>query len=156
MDLILWRHAHAGDPYEDAELDMARPLSPKGERQAARMGDWLNRHLTESTRVLVSPAQPTRQTATALGRAFKVAEALAPGGSVDDLLMAARFPRSREAVLVVGHQPTLGLVLARLLEASEPSVPWSFKKGAVWWLRWREREGQGQITVHAVLGPDTL
>lgn len=156
MDLILWRHAHAGDPYEDAEQDLMRPLSPKGERQAARMGDWLNRHLTESTRVLASPALRTRQTATALGRDFKVVDALAPGGGVDELLRAARFPRSREAVLVVGHQPTLGLVLAHLLQASETSQPWSFKKGAVWWLRWREREGLAQITVHAVLGPDTL
>src|SRR5690606_29163879 len=116
MDLIIWRHAHAGDPLDDPMADLARPLSPKGERQAVRVADWLNTHLTDSTRVLVSPALRAQQTAKALGRAFKTVDTLSPAHGVDDLLAAARFPRSREAVLVVGHNPTLGLALARLLE----------------------------------------
>jgi phosphohistidine phosphatase len=156
MDLILWRHAHAGDPVEDVGVDMHRPLTPKGERQAARMAEWLNQHLTESTRVIASPAVRTQQTATALGRPFKVVDALAPGCTPEELLLVTRFPRSREAVLVVGHQPTLGLVLAQLLESADPKLAWSVRKGAVWWLRWREREGQPQITVHAALSPDML
>ena len=56
MDLILWRHAHAGDPLADPLQDLQRALSPKGERQAKRMAEWLNQRLPESTRVLVSPA----------------------------------------------------------------------------------------------------
>jgi len=157
MDLILWRHAHAGDPLSDPLQDLTRPLTTKGERQAARVAAWLNQHLTDSTRVLVSPAVRTRQTAAALGRSFKVTDALAPDRSVDDLLEVCRFPKSREAVLVVGHQPTLGLVLARVLGADGAAQgPWSVRKGAFWWLRWREREDGPQITVQAVLGPDTV
>ena len=155
MDLILWRHAHAGDPLADPAADLLRPLTPKGERQAARMAQWLQQHLTDSTRVLASPATRTQQTATALGRAFKTVDALAPDRTVDELLAATRFPRSREAVLVVGHQPTLGLVAARLMGA-DPNSSWSMKKGAVWWLRWREREDQPQVTLHAVISPDML
>ena len=34
MDLILWRHADA----DEGERDMARKLTPKGRKQAARMG----------------------------------------------------------------------------------------------------------------------
>ena len=35
MDLILWRHAEAAeDGFED---DLERPLTPRGERQAARI-----------------------------------------------------------------------------------------------------------------------
>ena len=84
-------------------------------------------------------------------------DALAPDRSVDDLLEVCRFPKSREAVLVVGHQPTLGLALARVLGADGAAQgPWSVRKGAFWWLRWREREGAAQITVQAVLGPDTV
>ena len=36
MDLILWRHAEAGDHLDDPQADLERPLSPKGERQAYR------------------------------------------------------------------------------------------------------------------------
>ena len=56
MDLILWRHAEAGDPLADPIADLERPLSTKGERQARRVADWLNQFLPDSTRVLTSPA----------------------------------------------------------------------------------------------------
>ena len=154
MDLILWRHAHAGDHLPDPIEDLARPLSPKGERQAARMGQWLNQRLTESTRIIVSPALRTQQTAQALGRAFKTVDALAPGASADEVLLAARFPNSRQAVLVVGHQPVLGLVVARLLDAADPTQSWSMRKGAVWWLRLEDREGRPRIQLHAVMSAE--
>ena len=82
MDLILWRHAHAGDPLLDPADDLLRPLTVKGERQASRMAAWLNQQLTDSTRVLVSPAMRAQQTAQALGRPYKTVEALAPGQTV--------------------------------------------------------------------------
>ncbi len=157
MDLILWRHAHAGDHLPDPTEDLTRPLSAKGERQAVRMAQWLNQRLTESTRVIASPAMRTQQTAQALGRAFKTVDVLAPGGTVDELLMATRFPHSRQAVLVVGHQPLLGLVVARLLDATDPSQSWSIRKGAIWWLRWEDREGRRVgVTLHAVMSPEML
>jgi phosphohistidine phosphatase len=55
-------------------------------------------------------------------------------------------------VLIVGHQPTLGLLAARLLTGQDQ--PWSVRKGAVWWLRSREREGDEQVVLHAVMPPD--
>ncbi len=157
MDLILWRHAHAGDPYADAQQDLHRSLTPKGERQAARMAEWLNRQLIDSARVLVSPAARAQQTAKALGRSFKTVPALAPSGDVAGLLQACRFPHGRDTVLVVGHQPTLGAVVAHLLSPQQHnSTIWSVRKGAIWWLKQREREGQIELTVHAVLGPESL
>lgn len=57
MDLILWRHAEAYDA--DGGLDdLDRALTPKGERQARRMAEWLGRHLPSTAKVLVSPARP--------------------------------------------------------------------------------------------------
>jgi len=55
MDLILWRHAEASE-LEGAGDDLERALTPKGERQAQRMAEWLNQRLAHSTRILVSPA----------------------------------------------------------------------------------------------------
>lgn len=153
MDLILWRHAEA-QLIKPGQDDIDRALTPKGERQAARMAQWLNQRLAESTRILVSPAVRTQQTARMLERSFRTVAALAPGGSVEALLKAARWPQAGEPVLVIGHQPTLGLVAARLL--AQVDQPWSVKKGAVWWLRHRERDGQTQVVLQAVQAPDCL
>lgn len=153
MDLILWRHAEAIEG-EDAADDLERPLTSRGERQAARMASWLNQHLPATTRVLASPARRTQQTATLLERKFRTVPALGPGGSVAGLLGAARWPDAKEPVLVVGHQPTLGLVAAHLLAGV--AQPWSVKKGAVWWLRRRERDGDGQTVLVTVRGPEAV
>lgn len=153
MDLILWRHAEALEMRE-LQDDLDRALTPKGERQAQRMAEWLNRQLPSSTRVLVSPARRCQQTAAALDRRSKTLPALAPDGSVEALLHAVRWPESREPVLVVGHQPTLGLAAAYLLAGV--AQPWAVRKGAVWWLRAREREGQRQVVLHAAMAPDLI
>jgi phosphohistidine phosphatase len=104
--------------------------------------------------VLVSPALRTQQTVKPLGRHFKTVASLAPDGTVGGLLSAARWPESNEPVLVIGHQPTLGIVAARLLAGVEQF--WSVRKGAVWWLRGREREGSSQVVLQAMQGPDML
>ena len=153
MDLILWRHAEAVPEREDLD-DLARPLTPKGERQAQRMAEWLNHRLAHSTRILVSPAVRTQQTAKALDRSFKTVKAIAPDASATAVLAAARWPESNEPVLVVGHQPTLGHVAALLL--GEVAQSWVIKKGAVWWLRSRERETGSQVVLQAVQSPDCL
>lgn len=153
MDLILWRHAEA-QLLKEGQDDLQRPLTPKGERQAARMAEWLNHRLAQSTRVLVSPAVRTQQTAKALDRSFKTVAGLQPGADVSALLPAARWPDGGEPVLIVGHQPTLGLLAARLLAGVDQA--WPIRKGAVWWLRRRERNGQAQVVLQAVQGPDCL
>lgn len=153
MDLILWRHAEALEMREVAD-DLDRALTPKGERQAQRVATWLNRHLPASARVIVSPARRCQQTADALDRKFKTLDAVAPEGTVEGLLHAVRWPDAREPVVVVGHQPTLGLVAAYLLSGQPQS--WAVRKGAVWWLRGREREGDWHIVLHAAVSPELV
>ena len=95
MDLILWRHADAADAADGAE-DTERALTARGERQAARMAHWLNQHLPATTRILVSPARRTQQTAAALERKFKTLEAVGLAASVPGLLAAfSVYPRFR-------------------------------------------------------------
>lgn len=153
MDLILWRHAEAFEMRE-VQDDLDRALTPKGERQAQRVATWLNRQLPSTARVLVSPARRAQQTAAALERKLRTQAALAPDGTVEGLLHAARWPEAREPVLVVGHQPTLGLAAAYLL-CGQP-LPWSVRKGGLWWLRGRERDGVLQVVLHAVLNPEMV
>ena len=153
MDLILWRHAEALEMREVAD-DLDRALTPKGERQAQRMATWLNRQLPASTRVLASPARRAQQTAAALERKIKTLPALAPETTVEALLHAVRWPDAREPVLVVGHQPALGLVAAYLLAGQAQA--WPVRKAAVWWLRARQREGVLQVVLHAVVSPELV
>jgi phosphohistidine phosphatase len=153
MDLILWRHAEAID-LELVGDDMARYLTPRGEKQAARMAEWLDRQLPAGAKLFVSPAVRAEQTAHALGRKFKTSPALAPLASADQLLQLVQWPQGKGCVLVVGHQPVLGQVIAQLvgLQASECVL----KKGALWWLRFREREQGSQTVVVTVQSPELL
>lgn len=153
MDLILWRHAEAID-LELVGDDMVRTLTAKGEKQATRMASWLDRQLPDGAKVWSSPALRTEQTAQALGRKFKTHAALAPLSTVDDLLDLVHWPHAKGCVLVVGHQPTLGHTIARLLGLAEADC--AVKKGAIWWLRHREREGIAQTMVVTVQSPEVL
>ena len=148
MDLILWRHAEA----EPGEPDMGRRLTAKGIQQAERMAKWLDHHLPATTRILASPADRAQQTAQALKRKFRVVGELAPGASVSAVLDATGWPDAREAVLVVGHQPTLGEVAAHLL--TRQNHAWSVRKGAVWWLSYRVRNGVPSTVLKVVISPD--
>ena len=157
MDLILWRHAEAedwpgGDPEGGSDLD--RSLTPRGEKQAARMAGWLDRQLPEGTRILVSPARRCEQTVLALGRKYKIRTELAPDATPAQLLELVQWPQSRSPVLVVGHQPTLGQTIAQLLGLQESDCP--VKKGSLWWLRSRERDGHTQTVVVTVQSPEVL
>lgn len=157
MDLILWRHAEAQELAEadfQVQTDLARTLTSRGEKQAIRMAQWLDRQLPGSTRILVSPARRCEQTASALGRKFKIREELAPGATAAQLLEVVQWPLSRSPVLVIGHQPTLGQTVAELLGLQGGDC--AIKKGAAWWLRSREREGQNQTVIVSVQSPELL
>ena len=150
MDLILWRHADA----EDGVPDDTRKLTAKGEKQAQQVGRWLKSQLPEGARILVSPATRAQQTASALGLEFEIAREVGTGASVVSVMAAAGWPDAKGAVVVVGHQPTLGRVAAVLLSGAE--ADWSVKKGGVWWFSNRLRNDETQTVLRAVMSPEFL
>ena len=162
MDLILWRHAEAVDglvddsltPTDTSALDLDRPLTARGEKQALRMSAWLDRQLPEGTRIWVSPARRCEQTALALGRKYRVRDELAPSATPAQLLELVQWPAHKYPVLVIGHQPVLGQTIAQLLRLAESEC--AVKKGSVWWLRSREREGTNQTVIVTVQSPEVL
>jgi phosphohistidine phosphatase len=153
MDLIVWRHAEALDA-EPGGDDMQRVLTPRGRKQAERMAGWLESQLPQGTRILSSPAVRAEQTVRALGRKYKVRDALSPGASVQDVLETSGWPDAKYPILLVGHQPALGGVIAHLLRM--PDEACAIRKGAVWWLRRRSREDQHQTVLLAVTSPEKL
>ncbi|MBI4986879.1 MAG: histidine phosphatase family protein [Rhodocyclales bacterium] len=153
MDLILWRHAEAEEG--TAKLpDAKRRLTARGEKQAHQMARWLKERLPKKLRILVSPAERTQMTAHALGLPFELERKISVGADAADLLAVAEWPDHGGAVLVVGHQPTLGRVAALLLGGAEDD--WTVKKGAVWWFSNRTREGETQTVLRGVFSPDLL
>jgi phosphohistidine phosphatase len=150
MELILWRHAEA----EDGVDDFKRELTKRGKRQAQRMSEWLRPLLVGEWRILVSPAKRTLQTVKALDMPFDIREALGASSTPQVVLREADWPHGKEDVLIVGHQPTLGQVAAKLVGGAQGDV--SIRKGAIWWFATRNRHGEQETILKAVLNPDLL
>ena len=156
MDLILWRHAEAEEA-DGRSPDAKRRLTTRGEKHACKMAAWLKERLPPKTRILVSPTERTQQTAHALGLAFELEPRVGVGADAADLIAAADWPEAdgkRSAVIIVGHQPTLGRLAALLLSGAEDD--WAVKKGAVWWFSGRVRDQGAQTALRAVINPELL
>ena|SRR5438045_2748303 len=115
---------------------------------------WLLQRLPARFSLIASPALRAHQTAQALGVPIKAHEALAPGASAKTIIAASGWPQNRGAIVVVGHQPDLGRALAQLVCGAHGA--WSIKKGALWWISNRVRDGDAQVVVRAVISPDLL
>lgn len=150
MELILWRHAEAEDGVPDEE----RALTPRGTQQAQKMAAWLKTHMPKDTKILVSPAKRAQQTANALELPFTTLPELAPGASPQVLLNLANWDTSKGAVLMVGHQPSLGMAAA--IAMTRKTHYWCVKKGAIWWVASRVRAEEEQAIIRAVMTPDLL
>ena len=150
MELILWRHAEA----HDGTPDLERELTGKGQKQAARMATFLRARIPDETRILVSPAKRTQQTAHALTKHFSIEPAIGPGASAQEILKAIGWPEADHTVLIVGHQPALGQIAALLLANSKTGF--GVKKGAVWWLSRHDSEGDYQTNLRLAIAPESV
>jgi phosphohistidine phosphatase len=146
LDLILWRHAEAEDGFDDER----RKLTARGRRQAALMAKWLQQRLPKHFVVIASPAVRTRETASALTSKFVLSDDVGLSASPDSILRAASWPRASQPVVVVGHQPTLGMTAAQLM-AGKP-LQWSVRKGSIFWV---VRKGEENV-LRAVMPSELL
>ena len=154
MQIILWRHAEAEDL---APSDLARRLTAKGQKQADAMARWMKQHVDTDLaqwRIIASPATRAQQTAAALDLRFTTEPAIAPDCPSSAVIAAAGWPDAVHNVIVVGHQPTLGMVAAQLLNGVESYV--SVKKGAIWWFEERHRNGKAQTVLRAMTTPESI
>jgi phosphohistidine phosphatase len=150
MELILWRHADA----EEGTPDLRRELTPLGRKQAAQVADWLNVRLPEHCRILCSPAVRAQQTLDALERDYEVAPELCPGADPVAVLQCVGWPERHGAVLVAGHQPTLGRLAALLMTGRQQE--WDIPRAGLWWFEQREPRLPYNLTLKAVITPELL
>ena len=140
MELFLIRHAHAVDG--EAMRDDDRPLSKEGRKQALDVGAALARQKVRFARIVTSPLVRAVETAelvaVTLGfdGGLDVHDALRPDGSWKHLLREVLQARGDEPMALVGHEPTIGHYLSKLLQQKGLSM----SKGAVVRLDWHDAE----------------
>jgi phosphohistidine phosphatase len=153
MDLVIWRHAEAVDWQEGCD-DLDRVLTARGYKQAIRMAEWLDRQLPDSTRIFSSPARRCEDTVCRLDRKYKIHDDLLPESNAETILTSLQWPTAKGTILIVGHQPMLGQIVAQALGLKNTECP--IRKGSVWWLRSRERDELRQTVLVAVQSVDML
>ena len=146
MHVILIRHAHA----EDGENDAARPLSPKGRRQARALARLLRAaEAFDAGEIWHSPLVRARQTAALLVQRLGTKAPLREVGGLrpgdDPAATARRLGDARRPVAVVGHDPHLSELATLLVTDRVAPLRFKLKKGAAlrldrtaggWVVRW--------------------
>jgi len=163
QNLLLWRHADANINLTN-DNDMARPLSLKGIQQARKMAKWLNNNLPKDTNIICSQALRAEQTAQSLNREYLVLEDLAPEAKLATVMLSinsiSRSKSNSQNLLIIGHQPWLGLLAAQLLSLPQKlpqnAIEISIKKGAVWWFKRTTTDKNQAYKLHVVQTPSLL
>ena len=123
MELLLLRHA---DAIDYAESDLARPLSEKGHRQSLQVAQHLLTSEPKPSLILSSSALRTMETAQAVAEALKLkvhpCDWAQPGMQPLEALRELKAYGDFTCVLLVGHQPDISFLAAKLLgnSHSEP------------------------------------
>lgn len=116
QQLYVVRHADA-EPAKTT--DEERCLTPKGERQAAKIGEFCAKQEFTVDPVFSSPLVRAVQTAEILAKPLranvKISRTLAAGMTPDRLRAFLREQRSFDSFLIVGHEPDLSRAVADLL-----------------------------------------
>ena len=132
MKLLLVRHASAVPRGAAGVSDDERPLTPSGKIKFRLAASGLTRIVRRPDVLLTSPLVRARATAEIAARAFKHVEprlepALADE-SVEGVLLALKMQPRGATVALIGHEPGLSALLARVLGASQ-GQPLAFDKG---------------------------
>jgi phosphohistidine phosphatase len=150
MLVLLVRHAQAAE--QDPEKfpdDAERPLVPAGRRTQRRMSRVLLKQGTVPSRVFSSPWKRAWQTARVLMRDMGIpkdqrfrADSLAMPPDVAALASEIGEVGPEETIALVGHEPWLSELAARLLTGHSAGLRIDFKKSAVLAIE-MERFGDG-------------
>jgi len=133
-ELYLIRHAVAEERGESWPDDAKRPLTDAGTARMRKAARGLVKMGVAFDVVLTSPYVRTRQTAEIVATAYDerppivAIDSLAPGGSVQSVLSDLERQTRRSRIAIVGHEPNIGELAARLAGSR---YPLEFKKGAV-------------------------
>jgi len=134
LELYLIRHglaAERGPQYPD---DSKRPLTKPGITSLTREAKALDELGIGFDLILTSPLVRTRQTADVFAETLNrkppvvTSDALAPSGTPAAVIHEIEKHAKKARIALVGHEPNIGELTARLIGARTPV---EFKKGAI-------------------------
>ena len=137
MDIYFLRHANAGEPKFSPAKDEKRPIDKLGIEQSHDVGRALAALDVSPDVIISSPLRRATQTAAVvaneLGYEDKVITdvALRPEANYEKFQDLLRRHGRREAIMLVGHNPSITDFLAKIIAKSGCEAQIDFKKGAV-------------------------
>jgi phosphohistidine phosphatase len=159
MEVLIVRHAIAGDREQWTGSDHERPVTAEGRERMAENAAGLRAVAPALDLIATSPLVRAVQTAEVLSDAYGEVEivtvpALSPGGARDDL-RAWLARRREERVALVGHEPDLGELVAWFVFGEpQPAVP--LKKGGACQVRFEDAPAPGRGELKWLLPPKIL
>ncbi len=134
-ELYIMRHGIAVQRGSAGYLDDAkRPLTPEGKKKTREITNGLIRLGLELDWIVTSPLVRAVETAELVAEQLgsnvpmDYSDAVRPGGSAEALVTFLAKHANRKRVLVVGHEPDLSEMAARLMGAGR-HANLAFKKG---------------------------
>ena len=137
MDIYFLRHANAGEPRVNPAKDEKRPIDKLGIEQSHAVGRALAALDVSPDVIISSPLRRATQTAAVvaseLGYEDKVIldAALRPEAGFEKFLELLGRHSRRDAIMVVGHNPSMTVFLNQLLSGGGPLNAIELKKGGV-------------------------
>ena len=137
MIVYFLRHASAGKSVSDPEQDKRRSLDKEGIEQCRYVGRILAAFETQVDVVLSSPLKRATQTAALVGNEIgyesklHIEPALLPEAHYTAFREMLQRYRRQEAVMVVGHDPSLSAFLSLAISRRGSDEAVDLKKGAV-------------------------
>ncbi len=134
FELYLIRHGIAEERGDDWPDDTKRPLTDEGKSSLRKEGRGLVRLGVVFDTMLTSPLVRAKQTAEILANEFNdrpalvTVDSLAPNASFQSILADLEKHGRKTRIALVGHEPDLGELAARLAGFRRPLA---FKKGAI-------------------------
>lgn len=157
MNLIIVRHADAGDASRWEGPDSERPLTDLGQKQARTLGAALRQRGIALDAVVSSPYLRTLQTASGLLEGMEAAgeprssELLAPGAMRRKQLAQELAALEASSVAIVGHDPDMPEFLGWLMDVDARQV--FLKKGAAAFVQCKTEPEKGSGTLGWLLTP---
>jgi len=137
MIIYFLRHASAGEPLSNPKRDEKRALDETGVEQCGYVGRALTALDVQVDVILSSPLKRAAQTASLVGNEMghegklQLEDGLRPGAAFADFRkMLDKYAR-HDAIMVVGHNPTLSEFLGRSISETGCEAAVELKKGAV-------------------------
>lgn len=137
MIIYFVRHASAGEHLNNPKKDEKRPLDADGIQQCGIVGRALAALNVQPDVMVSSPLKRATQTASLIGNEIgyeaklQLEPAMRPEASITEFRRMLEKYAKHEAIMVVGHNPSITEFMAKIIAKAGCEAQIEFKKGAV-------------------------